>query len=166
MNLTASIRAEAFLARLSGSSDALAAEMRRVLNKLSIEAQAAVKSQKLSGQVLHVRSGTLRRSINRKVFEDATGFFAQVGTNVKYAAAHEYGFSGSVSVKSHVRKIRSKAAKPTKSGKGKESVRQVVVREHSRFVHLPERSFLRSTVKEMFPRIQQELKAAALRALK
>lgn len=163
MNLTASIRAEALLARLGGASDVLAAEMRRVLTKLSIEVQAAVKAEKLSGQVLHVRTGTLRRSINRKVFEDASGFYAQVGTNVKYAAAHEYGFTGSVSVKSHLRRVYSKLLKKPK---GKESIRQVVVREHRRFVNLPERSFLRSTVKEMFPRIQRELKAAALRALK
>lgn len=162
MKFTASIRAEALLAYLQGASAALSAEMRRVLTKLSIEVQASVKGNKLTGQVLHVRTGTLRRSINRVVTEDETGFYAQVGTNVKYAAIHEYGFTGVVQVRQHSRRMFEKSAK-----KGKRtSIGESIVRAHARRVHMPERSFLRSTVREMFPRIQQELKAAALRALK
>ncbi len=150
MNITVDIRAEEFLARLAGSEQRLHAELVRVINRLSIEVQSSVKSDKLSGQALHARTGTLRRSINRVVTEAPGSIIAQVGTNVVYAHAHEYGFQGSVNVREHARK----------SAKG-----TATVRAHMRNMNVPERSFLRSTLTEFAPKIRADIKAAALRAL-
>lgn len=91
MNITVSLQAETLLARLAGTESRLRTGLRSAVERLSIGVQAAVKEDKLSGQVLHVRSGTLRRSINRVVTETPSGVFATVGTNVVYAAIHEYG---------------------------------------------------------------------------
>lgn len=163
MKFTASIRAEAFLSRLSASPERLAASMRAVLNRLSIRVQSVVKESKLTGQVLHVRSGTLRRSINRRLMEDSKGFFAQVGTNVKYGAVHEYGFTGTVNVRAYVRRLYESA----QVGKKKRKVTgSVLVKAHQRAVRIPERSYLRSTVREMMPYIRREIRQEALKAIK
>jgi phage gpG-like protein len=171
-----SIKAEAFLARLSGSADRLRQAMLRVVNRLTIEVQAVVK-RKLTGEVLHVRSGTLRRSVNRKVVEESGSVVGSVGTNVRYAAAHEYGFKGDVQVQGHVRKVASRStfrnagATVTANGisvrKGKMLSQGIAfVQPHVRSVNMPERSFLRSTLREFSDKIKRDVRAAALEALK
>lgn len=149
MNLTVDIRAEEFLARLAGSQDRLQRDMVKVVTRLSIEVQGAVKD-KLTGKVLHVRTGTLRRSINRKVDVTPSGAVATIGTNVKYAGVHEFGFNGEVTVKAHGRKMRAGV---------------IAVRQHTRKMHMPERSYLRSTLKDFALRIRTEIKEAAVKAV-
>jgi phage gpG-like protein len=187
-SITVEMRAEALLARLLGTSDRLMSTLRIVVNRLSIEVQSAVKEDKLTGQALHVRTGTLRRSINRVVNEGPSGVLATVGTNVKYAAVHEYGFNGDVTVRAHTRKIRAAsdlAYRKLKSGGTAEqsdasfasmsggtravtSPRPSVsnVREHTRHMRMPERSFLRSTLREKGPAIREQLRAAVLEAVR
>jgi len=148
--LTVSMRAEALLARLAGSQGRLQDNMRRAVDRLSIEIQGLVK-QKLSGDVLSVRTGTLRRSINRQVEEQASSVIATVGTNVRYAAAHEYGFSGTVQVKAYTRRTPSGGT--------------ANVGAFQRQMNLPKRSFLVSTLNEQANKIRTELRAAALEAV-
>jgi len=157
-----SLQAESWLARLRGAPERLTSAMQTTVQRLSIRVQAAVKN-KLSGGVLHVRTGTLRRSINREVNSTPTRVVATVGTNVKYAAVHEFGFNGDVTVRSHVRKVASRSI-----GAGKKQTVQGIgfVREHTRHMVIPERSYLRSTVREFQPQIKSELKAAALEAIR
>lgn len=155
MQLIVDIRAEAWLAKLKGGGERLSQNMVRVVTRLSLLVQGAVKD-KLTGQVLHVRTGTLRRSINRVVEKVGDGAIATIGTNVSYAGVHEFGFDGDVSVKAHVRKI----AHP-----GKKSPGVANVRAYTRHMHVPERSYLRSTLREWTPRIRQELKAAAMESV-
>ena len=54
-----------------------------------------IAEHKLSGQKLRVRTGNLRRSLQekraRKVQERGNEIIGIVGTNLKYAAIHEYG---------------------------------------------------------------------------
>ena len=54
-----------------------------------------IAEHKLSGQKLRVRTGGLRRSLQekraKKVQERGDGVIGIVGTNLKYAAIHEYG---------------------------------------------------------------------------
>ena len=150
-----SVRAEELLARLTAAPDKLRANLERVIQRLSIEGQTIVK-QKLGGPVLHNRTGTLRRSINRVVTSNESGVVATIGTNVKYAAVHEYGFDGVVTVSAYVRKaaVNAKTSGP------------ISVKTHTRHMKMPERSFLRSTIKDMAPKIRADIKAAALEALK
>jgi phage gpG-like protein len=111
------------------------------VRSIAYDMVARVKGDKLSGQVLNVRTGRLRRSINARITESTTGIEAKVGTNVEYARAHEFGFKGTVTVKEHMRR-------------GKR------VRAHARNVNIPQRSFLRSTATEMRPEIDKRIARA------
>jgi len=139
--------------------------MVRIVTRLSIEVQGAVKSEKLTGQVLHNRTGTLRRSINRVVEDDGRNVIAQVGTNVAYAGAHEFGFDGRVNVREHVRRSTAQMATGRRS-RVRKSEGEIHVRAHVRQMHLPERSYLRSTVRERAVQIRTAIKAGALEALR
>jgi phage gpG-like protein len=152
MNLTVDVRAEQLLAQLAGAGDRFMADQRVAVERLSIEVQAAVKDQKLSGQVLHVRTGTLRRSINRKITQTGSTVYGEVGTNVRYAAIHEYGYEGNVDVPEHTRRT---------AGGDSVNVRAYVMR-----MHMPERSFLRSTLDEQADHIRKTLREAALHSLR
>ena len=113
---------------------------------------------KLSGDVLRVRTGRLRRSIHPE-WDFRQGYSgATVGTNVEYAAIHEYGFSGSVQVKSFQREMTKAFGKPI-------SPTQVTVRAHTRNINMPERSFLRSTLREMNSEITDSLQVAVTKEL-
>lgn len=108
---------------------------------------------KLSGDVLKVRTGRLRRSIHPE-WEFKSGYSgAIVGTNVEYAATHEYGLKGTVQVKSFQREMTKAFGKPV-------APKQVTVSAHSRIVNMPERSFLRSALREMEPEIIEGLRNA------
>lgn len=131
------------------------ASVLRAVRRLAINLQGYVKDQKLSGQVLHTRTGTLRRSINQEVTQSGSSIRGVVGTNVSYGRIHEYGFQGTVDVKAHLRTITQAFGRPLSS-----PVTQNV-RAHTMTVNLPERSFLRSALKDFEPRILKELKAAA-----
>ena len=161
--VTVSLRAEAFLAQLAGAPERLREAVERTIRRLAIKLQAKVKAEKLTGQVLHVRTGTLRRSINQQVFVEGDAVFAIVGTNVRYAAAHEYGFNGVVEVRGHVRKVASRSVY-----RGSRQTLQGVsfVSAHQRNVNLPARSFLRSALREMAPEIRRDLRAAAVGAVR
>lgn len=67
--------------------DALTQRMR----SLHIELQRQIVETKLSGQVLHERTGTLRRSIMQETAADGDVITSSVFTNTVYAAIHEYG---------------------------------------------------------------------------
>lgn len=163
MEFVVSVKADTLMARL----DSAPAEIRRAMlvavTKLSIDVQRSVKQDKLSGQALHVRSGTLRRSINREVFDRDDGVFAVVGTNVVYAHPHEYGFQGVVNVRAHVRRSREQMRMKKSNVK---PVGNIVVRAHQMRMNIAERSFLRSTLKDFTPVIKNDLQQAALGVLK
>ena len=158
------MKAESFLARLAGTHDRLKQMLRVTVQRLAIEAQGKVKGDKLTGQVLHVRSGTLRRSINQKVIETETGVFGQIGTNVKYAAIHEYGFDGIENVSAHVRRsaLQFSAKRSQRVGK---SAGTINVRAHTRHMVMPKRSFLVSTLQDMKVEIQTSLRATIVKAV-
>ena len=61
---------------------------RRVLSYISEAVVNRTVEHHLSGQTLKRKTGTLAKSINYKMRND---YLAVVGTNVKYAAIHEFG---------------------------------------------------------------------------
>lgn len=148
------------LARFFGDRPSkLTRSMTERITRLALMLQRKVKAEKLSGQVLSVRTGRLRRGINYRVEGAGTQHVAGiVGTNTVYARPHEYGFHGAVQVKESLRTIKQawgRAIEP----------RQVTVRAHSARLNLPERSFLRSALAEMGPTIEKELRAGITEAL-
>lgn len=151
---------EAARRALSRGADNLPRRVSATVTKLTLKLARRVKEQKLTGQVLRVRTGRLRRSITSRVTgEGGTRVEGTVGTNVSYARSHEYGFTGAVGVKAHLRMMKKafgRSISPT----------QVQVRAHTRNVTYPERSFLRSALKDMTPEIMQALSSAVLEDFK
>lgn len=167
MRFVVTVRDEALAAFLGGFPSRMIARLETALARFATRLQSRVK-QKLSDDVLHVRTGTLRRSINQRIEHGAGRISAVVGTNVEYAAAHEYGFHGTVSVRAHLRQIRERG-RTTKAGKykrGKLTGASAMVAAHDMRMNLPERSFLRASLKEMEDVAQREIKRAAVEALR
>lgn len=139
------------VARFSSMPGVLREALKEGIGRAALLVQARTKT-KLSGEVLNVRTGRLRRSINEAVTEEPSRVVGSVGTNVEYARVHELGFDGVVSVREQLR--------ISKRGKA------FTVRAHERHVHLPERSFLRSSLHELAPEIRGEFEAAVQRAVR
>lgn len=134
-----------------------------------------VKQEKLSGRettdtktgekvreggALNVKTGRLRRSVHDAVIAQPNEVIGVVSTNVKYARAHEYGFSGAVTVREHLRMAK------TAFGRAIKNPRQVIVKTHSRKVEIPERSFLRSALKELKDEIGLDLQRSVAKAIR
>jgi HK97 gp10 family phage protein len=128
------------------------ADLRRTVEMLAPKLAGNVK-RKLSDDVLHVRTGRLRRSINYEVREDAHGVFGTVGTNVEYAKFQEFGFKGAESVRAHLRQITQAFGRSILP-------KQVPIKAHTRNVNHPAHPFLRPALDEMQPEIMAELKGA------
>jgi len=108
-----------------------------------ITLEGNVKSKKLTGQSLHVRTNRLRSSIHASdVAVTADKISGTVGTNVVYAAAHEYGFTGAENVKAHLRTIKQAF------GKALKSPISIKISAFTRQANIPEKSFLRAQLKE------------------
>lgn len=158
MNLIIAVKDEKVMGILEVFPGQLLQVIQGAMSTYIIQLQARVK-EKLTDDVLHVRSGTLRRSINQQVLiESATTVRGIVGTNVRYAAVHEYGFVGTAYVPDHIRRITSSGRTASsfdraRMGKiGEKRLRYINgvanVRGHTMRMNLPERSFLRSSLKE------------------
>lgn len=146
------VLAGAELKALHGVSRAIKIEVLSLL--------AYIKVNKLSDQILHVRTGRLRRSITAR-FEDNGATYSKgiIGTNVSYARAHEEGVNKTVSVKAHTRVISQAFGKPI-------SPREVNVRAHPMKMNLPARPFMRTSLEENKPRIMTNIRKALGEAIK
>lgn len=132
--------------------------LRRVVQAQGIRVLRLVKL-KVSGPVLKNRTGTLRRKLNVRFTETPNEISATVGLKLKYAAAHEYGFDGVVPVREHLRRVTQVFGRPLA-----EPV-SATVRAHTVHMKLPERSYLRSTLREEAPSIRDAMRAAVGAAL-
>jgi hypothetical protein len=127
------------------------------VTRASIMLVRYVKENKLSGQVLHVRTGTLRRKVNYRVTESSTAIVGQVGVKLAYARAHEMGLDVEETVREHLRTAKQAFGRPI-------SPVTFSVRAHTRHMKLPERSFLRSSLRELTPEIQAMIRAGVVAA--
>ncbi len=140
--------------RLRGAPTKIQGKLREAIGRIILKLQSRVVSQKLSGQVLNVRTGTLRRSIDQVVTEQQNGVAGIVFSNLKYARRHEYGFTGSETVKAHLRMMKQAFGKPVKNP------RKIEVGSFTRSVNYPAHSFMRAALKEMAPEILAQLEKA------
>lgn len=152
---------ESVIRRFDSMPGKLRVQLKIAITRLAIKLQRYVKSDKLSGQVLNVRTGTLRRSIDQIVVDQGDRIIGKVSTNVGYGKRHEYGFTGAETVEAHMREIKKAWGRSI-------TPRQVQIREHTRTVNLPERSFLRSALRDFAETgiIKTELEAAVKKAVK
>lgn len=145
------------IARFAAMGEKAQQSLSRAVMQLGLELDRRVK-QKLSGEVLKVRTGVLRSSTNLSVSQTPTSVLATEGTNVRYARVHEFGFQGTVSVRAHLRHVVQVFGRPIAATQN--------VRAHTRRMNLPERSFLRSALREMEPQIRTGMEAAVREGLR
>jgi hypothetical protein len=144
---------EQALERLRALPEAVNSRLLSAITRLGIDLQADVQEDKLNGQVLKSRSDSLRSSIDFRVDQSGNTFTASVFTDSRYAAAQEYGFVGTVSVRASLRRIREAFGRPI-------SKKTISVRAYDHRMDLPERSFLRSALTDMTPAIHDGVEAA------
>jgi phage gpG-like protein len=166
-----------FLAGVSGKALSL---IRVEMQRQAIDLTRYVKEQKLTGQVLHVQTGKLRRSVTYKM-ENIYGMDSGeasitgiVGTNLEYGRIHELGFNGTVSVREHLRRTKASFKAAQSLGWAKAAAKQLgsersmgacTVRAHYRKMNTPERSFLRSSLADRGPSIREALAEAMRKAI-
>ena len=159
--------------------------LRLQVRNLAVMLSSYVKTNKLTGEVLKVQTGRLRRSITSKVLEQGSLVSGLVGTNVEYARAHEFGVDKFkvVTVRDYIRKCASrnsygiKRGGAIKDGSGKttghalkhylsaEGIAHVHSFQRNQHTKLPERSFLRTALAELAPGIREDLANAIRKAL-
>jgi len=100
------------LDRLRALPDAVNSSLLPAITRLGIELQRDVQQDKLSGQVLKSRTGSLGSSIDLRVDQSGGAIVANVFTDSPYAAVHEYGFAGTVSVRASLRRITEAFGRP------------------------------------------------------
>jgi len=146
------------LERLRAVPDAVNSSLLRTITRLGIELQREVQQDKLGGQVLKSRTGSLRSSIDLTVDQSGGAIAANVFSDSPYAAVHEYGFVGTISVRVSLRRITKAFGRPI-------AEKMINVRAYDRRVDLPERSFLRSALEDMAPAIREEVQTALSEAV-
>lgn len=140
--------------------------IREIVRAETIAIQADVKEGKLSGQVLNVQTGRLRRSITHKLLSPPDAELGIVGTNVSYGRFWELGFQGTVNVRAHLRAVKSRnvvsfgpARKNSKTGffVKKHASGIGYVGAHQRTINQAARPFLRPTLEEHRAEFQSKL---------
>lgn len=139
------------LNKVDGIAPKMHAALRDTVTRETLETQRYVVEEKLSGQVLNARSGAGRRSITAEVVETPDEIRGRVGTTLGYMLAHEFG--ATIHHPGSVARVK-KALRFVAGGK-------VVFAKRTRphLIKLPERSFLRSSLRERAPAILAAVRA-------
>jgi len=148
----------AVVASLKAKGPQIVAAVRASIQKSALRVQRLAR-EKVNGEVLNVRTGTLRRSINSAMDGDDTNIVGVVSTNVKYARRLEYGFHGTETVREHMRMMTVAFGKQVKNP------HKILVHSFSRTANTAEHSFLRSSLHDLQDQIKDDLERAVWRAL-
>jgi phage gpG-like protein len=101
------------------------------------------KKKSDQGRALLIKSGRLRRSVR---IISTTSNSVTVGSDVPYAAVHNEGFNGVVSISGHVRKNVQKRAVYSiitkKKSTRRVSVGEYYVKPHNRNMNIPKRQYM------------------------
>lgn len=138
------------------------AEIRRTINALTLKLQRTVQEDMLTGQRLKVQSGRLRGSVSSKVEEDKDiieGTVGAGGAMVRYAFIHEFGLTGALGIKAHLRQIKQVFGRPI-------SPTQIQVKAHTRNVRFPELRYMRDSLDLIAKIVPKNIDAAIQRGLK
>lgn len=144
------IDGDKLVARLERLYPALRTTLTKEIQRIIIDLSVKVKRDKLSGQVLNVRTGRLRRSITTRLEEKQDSVTGIVGTNVGYAKAWEYGFTAKVGA----------GSRGGPHGLSSKALARYYEALPPRTKTYPARSFLRSSLAEMRGDINERLKVA------
>ena len=148
---------EAVIVRLLGKATKTENAVVRRMDVLSWRLHRKITAEKLSGQVLRNRTGNLRRAVFPLVPARRTEFSivggAALGRTGYYGKAHEFGLT------LHIPEIRPVNAKALHWKMGGRDIFAMFARAHT--VKMPQRSFMRSALRELAPMIRAELADAA-----
>jgi phage gpG-like protein len=164
----------------------LRAGVKKALSEIGYSLLGHIRSQKLSGQALKVRSGTLRGSVAMKVIDRGKELYVQVGTNKSYARIHEYG--GTITgrpwltiplpeAKTAAGVVRMTARSWPDTFIQKSKAGNIIIFQNQgddiiplfvlkRSVDIPERPYMRSSLKEKTSEILSRIKTAVGMAIK
>ena len=125
---------------------------------LAAKLQAKIE-QKLSGEVLQMKSGALAGSIGVTIEETSGGVAVRLATSadVKYAAIHEFG---GVIPPHEIVPDKAKTLAFLVGGK-----QAFAARVNLPAIAMPERSYIRTSLAEMADDIRDELAATAIEAI-
>jgi hypothetical protein len=162
--------------------EALRPEMDRT-NEIIVGHIQAARLSRRGPETLGVRTNRLRLSARpSKAVIEGDSVNATLGSNVRYAAPHEFSFAGTVSVKAHTRKSKPRIATHThnftefnwRSGKMVARVRRVKVkakptemqvRAHSRKMNIPARAPFQRGIEDKVSLYDQAVGRAVDRAI-
>jgi phage gpG-like protein len=149
---------DAASAALVAVPERIAAALSAKANAVAAELYAKIQ-QKLSGDVLDQKSGTLAGSIGVTMDDGPAGVIVRIATSadVKYAAIHEFG--GTIPAHQIV-PDKAKALAFLIGGKHAFAARVLMPT-----VAMPERSYMRSSLTEMSDEIKDDLAGAVVEAL-
>lgn len=138
--------------KIAAIPELLRAALSKKLLALALKLERHIKEDKLSGQVLNVRSGALRRSIFTTIESRGDYVVATVASSsdVKYGRIHEFG--GTIHVP-EIFPVKAQALHFVVNGK---DVFAKHVKAHD--VTMPERSFMRSALTDMRDDIVSEIR--------
>lgn len=148
------------VARLAGMPANVRQALLKKCTALAFQLQRHIQSDKLSGQVLHVRTGALRASIFSSATASGTRVEGKASSSgdVKYAGIHEFG--GTINIPEIVA-TNAKALAFEWHGR---TVFFKKVAAHT--VTMPERSFMRSSLADMKDQIIEEMTDAVRSAMR
>ena len=145
-------------AALNVKSEVLVSALTNKMAFLMTKLQQRIVNQKLSGEVLNRRSGTLAASItNPEAHAEGgsiVGTLEWAGGPAWYGRVHEYGGTGAyvinpIYTRSQARRISKGTLKPFKALRFIASSGEVVYAAYVFHPALPRRSFMQATIEEM-----------------
>lgn len=151
------------IARFGYLPDKMRAALYKKITALTLRLEAKVKS-KLQGEVLHKRTGFLLSSVHSRVTDDATEIRGEVsaGADVPYAMIHEYG--GDIHHPGGTPYIPNKAGMVTFVSKAHALADKLPVTK-AHLIHIPQRSYLRSSMEDMSEEIISGIREAVQEGL-
>lgn len=146
-------------AKFESMPAAVHAALLQKVSALTLKLEAFVKTRKLSGQVLNRKTGALIRSIGSKVEQTAQAVWGIVfqSSDVVYGGIHEYGGMTSAHI------ILPKKASVL-AFVGKAGTKAFATKVNHPGSKMPERSYMRSSLREMSTEISMGLKETVVMA--
>lgn len=149
------------IAKIDAAPESVRKELTKEITAIVLELEGHIKNDKLSGQVLHVVSGDLRRSVHAvlPVLQTATGVMGKVAQSgdVKYGGIHEFGGTTSPHI------IEAKNGEALHFLMGGKDV--FFKRVHHPGSVMPERSYMRSGLADLRDDIVDRLQRAVKRGM-
>ncbi|MGD0263535.1 MAG: hypothetical protein ABSD47_01110 [Candidatus Methylomirabilota bacterium] len=148
--------------RFEGFDARLRANLIRAVRHSALDVERRAK-ELVSGPVLRVRTGTLRRSISSRVEPFEGGVRGIISASAPYAATHELGLTLHIP---EIRPVRAKALHFFISGghTGYGAAEVFAMRARAHDVKMPERPFMRRALQEMAIQVRARIRQAVLDA--